>query len=269
MTSSAPILEARQIEVVYNHVQMAVQGLSISVPDGGIVAVLGPNGAGKSTLLRAITGFLPSENAAITDGEVHYQGQPITRLAPYEIARRGICIVPEDESIFATLSVEDNLKVVPHPRGDLAAAEAIGTLYEMFPVLARRRKQVAGYMSGGERKMLAMARAMVLEPKVLLVDELSFGLAPVIVEQLMGVLASINQRLGTSVVLVEQNAAAALAVADYAYIIETGRVVFDGTPEKLHANEDVQEFYLGMSERAGLRSYAEVKQYRRKRRWWG
>ncbi len=264
-----PILETRQLEVVYNHVQMAVQGLSITVPQGGIVAVLGPNGAGKTTLLRAITGFLASENAEVTDGDVFYDGQRTTGLPPHEIAHRGISIVPEDDSIFRTLTVDDNLRIVPHPRGEAARAEMAERMYELFPVLGERRRQVAGYMSGGERQMLAVARAMLLEPRVLLVDELSFGLAPVIVSRLMGVLLDINASQGTSILLVEQNASAALHIAQYAYIIETGRVVFDGTPEKLRSNADVQEFYLGMGESAGLRSYADVKQYRRKRRWWG
>lgn len=263
------VLDVRQVEVVYNKVQVAVRGISIAVPPGKVVAVLGPNGAGKTTLLRAISGFLPSESGAVTDGEVLLEGQPITGLVPHEIARRGICIVPEEQAIFATLSVEDNLKVVPHPGTEASRNATIERVYELFPRLADRRRQVAGYMSGGERKMLAMSRALLLKPRVMLVDELSFGLAPVIVNRLIGVLSEINQTEGTSIVLVEQNASAALSIAHYAYIIETGRVVFDGTPDQLRGNADVREFYLGLSEGAAEKSYAQVKQYRRKRRWGG
>ncbi|MPY91702.1 MAG: ATP-binding cassette domain-containing protein [Acidimicrobiia bacterium] len=265
--AARPLLECRQVEVVYNHVQVAIQGLSIEVPDGSIVAVLGPNGAGKTTLLRAITGFLPAENGEITDGEVRFDGQRISGLPPDEIARRGVCIVPEEESIFRSLPVEDNLRIVPHPGDEASRAGAMARIHELFPVLEERRKQVAGYMSGGERKMLAIARALLLAPRVLLVDELSFGLAPVIVTRLMGILSAINREQGTSIVLVEQNAASALRIAHYAYIIETGRVVFDGTPDMLRGNADVQRFYLGISDEAGIRSYADVKHYRRKRRW--
>jgi branched-chain amino acid transport system ATP-binding protein len=268
-TQPGNVLETRQIEVVYNKVQVAVRGLSIAVPEGKVVAVLGPNGAGKTTLLRAISGFLSSESGAVTGGEVLLDGQPITGLPPFEIARKGVCIVPEEQAIFATLSVEDNLRVVPHPGNDASRAAVIKRIFDLFPILADRRKQVAGYMSGGERKMLAMSRALLLQPRVMLVDELSFGLAPVIVDRLIGVIGEINRSEGTSIVLVEQNAAAALTVADYAYIIETGQVVFDGTPDQLRGNADVQEFYLGLSEGAGEKSYSEVKQYRRKRRWGG
>jgi branched-chain amino acid transport system ATP-binding protein len=263
------VLEVRQIEVVYNKVQVAVSGLSLAVPEGKIVAALGPNGAGKTTTLRAISGFLPSESGAVTDGDILLDGQSIKGLPPHLVARKGVCIMPEEQAIFASLTVEDNLRVVPHRGNDASRAETLAKIYDLFPRLAERRGQVAGYMSGGERKMLAMSRALLLRPRVMLIDELSFGLAPAIVEQLVGVLADINRTEGTSVLLVEQNASAALSIAHFAYIIETGRVTFSGTPEEMRDNPAVREAYLGLSESAGVKSYAEVAQYRRRRRWGG
>lgn len=263
------ILDVRQVEVVYNRVQVAVKGVSLQVPDKGIVVVLGPNGAGKSTLLRAISGFMPAENGQVTDGDVVFEGQSLRGLPPEKIAKLGVCIMPQEDAIFAGLSVDDNLRVVPHPGNEASRQELLATIFDLFPRLAERRRQLAGFMSGGERKMLAMARALLLKPKVMLVDELSFGLAPMVVEQLIGVLGDINAQQGTSVVLVEQNVAAALIIGQYAYIIETGQVVFEGSPEDLRGNDTIREHYLGLSEESGEKSYAEVKQYRRQHRWGG
>lgn len=267
--SGEVVLDVRQVEVVYNRVQVAVKGISLQVPDKGIVVVLGPNGAGKSTLLRAISGFMPAENGEVTDGDVVFEGRSIRGLPPERVAKLGVCIMPQEDAIFAGLSVDDNLRVVPHPGNDASRQQVVSLIFDLFPRLAERRKQLAGYMSGGERKMLAMSRALLLKPKVMLVDELSFGLAPLVVEQLIGVLGNINAEQGTSIVLVEQNAAAALSIAHYAYIIETGQVVFDGGPEDLRGNDTIREHYLGLSEEAGMKSYGEVKQYRRQRRWGG
>jgi branched-chain amino acid transport system ATP-binding protein len=263
------VLELRQIEVVYNKVQVAVAGLSLVVPEGKIVAVLGPNGAGKTTMLRAITGFLRSETGAVTDGDILLDGESIRGLPPHVVARKGVCLMPEEQAIFASLSVDDNLRVVPHPGGDASRAAAVDRIFELFPRLKERRNQIAGYMSGGERKMLAMARVLLLQPRVMLIDELSFGLAPVVVDLLVGVLADINRTEGTSVLLVEQNAAAALSIAHFGYIIETGKVAFTGTPAELGDNPAVREAYLGLSQGEGHRSYAEVARYRRRRRWGG
>jgi branched-chain amino acid transport system ATP-binding protein len=267
--SPSNILEVRQIEVVYNKVQTALAGVSLTVPDGSIVAVLGPNGAGKTTMLRAISGFLPSESGRVTDGDILLEGRSIKGLPPHVIARRGVCIMPEAQAIFSSLSVADNLRVMPHAAGERSRAETVERIYSLFPRLAERKNQTAGYMSCGERKMLAVSRALLLQPRVLLIDELSFGLAPVVVEQLIGVLAEINRMLGTSMLLVEQNAAAALSIAHHASIIESGRVAFSGTPDQLRGNPAVRELYLGLSEQAGVRSYADVTPYRRKRRWGG
>lgn len=263
------ILDVRQIEVVYNKVQIALAGLSLAVPEGEIVAVLGPNGAGKTTMLRAISGFLPSESGRVTDGEILLDGQSIKGMQPHVVARKGVCIMPEAQAIFASLSVADNLRVMPHPAGEQSRADTVERIYTLFPRLAERKNQTAGYMSGGERKMLAMSRSLLLQPRVLMIDELSFGLAPVVVAQLIEVLAEINRTVGTSVLLVEQNAAAALSIAHRAYIIESGRVAFTGTPDELRDNPAVRELYLGLSDQAGVKSYADVTQYRRKRRWGG
>lgn len=258
------VLRVEQLEVVYNHVQLAVQGLSIQVGADEIVAVLGTNGAGKTTTLRAISGFLPGDNAAITDGRIVLDGDDVTGRPPHNLARRGLVLVPERDKVFATLTVQENLAVVSGGRRDPAAAAALHAVEELFPVLLERRKQLAGYLSGGERQMLAIAKALLLKPRVLLVDELSFGLAPKVVETLMHTLVEVHRTQGTAVLLVEQNALAALRIADYAYVLENGRVVFDGTPERVHEHDDIREFYLG-----GTEGFTDLKQYKRKRRWWG
>jgi branched-chain amino acid transport system ATP-binding protein len=236
------------------------------VPAGNIVAVLGANGAGKTTTLRAISGFLPSDSAAVTDGTVHFGATELTGKEPHAIARRGVVLIPERNKVFTTLSVQDNLRLVPTPkdRGDPAATAAL--IHELFPVLAERAKQQAGYLSGGERQMLAIAQALMLEPTVLLADELSLGLAPALVWRILDAVREVNRQRGTSVLLVEQNAAAALEVADYVYVLETGRLALEGTPAELLEDADVQRFYLGTGAESGERSYAEVTRSRRKRR---
>jgi branched-chain amino acid transport system ATP-binding protein len=262
------LLKVEQLEVVYNHVQLAVQGLSIKVRPGEIVAILGTNGAGKTTTLRAITGFLPGDNAEITDGSVIFEGADIVGRPPHVLAKQGIVLVPERDKVFTTLTVEENFEVVPRLRGTEEMQRALPLVQELFPALADRRKQIAGFLSGGERQMLAIARALLLAPRVLLVDELSFGLAPRLVETLMDSLRLINERDGVAILLVEQNAAAALKVAHYAYVLEQGRVVFDGTPALVQQQEDIREFYLGGSD-GGDAGFRNLKQYKRRRRWWG
>ncbi|MDX6234159.1 MAG: branched-chain amino acid transport system ATP-binding protein [Nocardioidaceae bacterium] len=257
----AAVLRVEQLEVVYNHVQLAVQGLSLRVGTDEIVAVLGTNGAGKTTTLRAISGFLPGDNADITDGQVLLDDAPVTGRAPHELARRGVVLVPERDKVFTTLTVEENLAVVNKRTRNSEVGQAV---VDLFPVLQERRKQVAGYLSGGERQMLAIAKALMLAPRVLLVDELSFGLAPKLVETLMQTLVDVHRVQGTAILLVEQNALAALSIADYAYVLENGRVVFDGTPERVNEHEDIREFYLG-----GTEGFTDLKQYKRRRRWWG
>ncbi len=260
------LLEVNKLEVVYFREIMAIQGVSLKVPEGSTVAILGVNGAGKSTTLRAISGFLGLDNAEITDGTIEFHGDKLRRnIPPHETAHRGIILVPERDKVFATITVEENLQV-PQPSGKQKFT--LAEVYSYFPVLKERRRQVAGYLSGGERQMLAIGEALLCQPELLLVDELSLGLAPAIVTELMGILQRLRSDLGITILLVEQNAAASLKIADYGYVMENGRVVLDGTPEKLMAHEDVREFYLGFDDK-GVKNYKDVKQYRRTRRWWG
>lgn len=263
-SATAALLRVEQLEVVYNHVQLAVQGLSIQVGGNEIVAVLGTNGAGKTLTLRAITGFLPVDDAEITDGRVIFDAEDVTNQSPHHLVKRGLVLVPERDKVFTTLTVEENLSVVGGGRRGATEAKALGRIDESFPNLLKQRRQLAGYLSGGERQMLAIARGLLLSPRVLLVDELSFGLGPRVVEALMTTLKQIRDSQGTSILIVEQNAEAALRIADYVYVLENGRVVFDGTPERVHEHEDVREFYLG-----SVTGFTELKQYKRRRRWWG
>jgi len=258
------VLEVTQLEVVYNRVATAIQGVSLEVPANSVVALVGTNGAGKSTTLRAISGFLPSEDVEITDGAIKYEDRRIDKEPPHRNARSGLILVPEREKVFATLNVRDNLEFAARG-GAITMDHVLG----YFPRLRERERQLAGYMSGGEKQMLAIGMAMLCSPKLLLIDELSLGLAPITIKDLMEKLRLINKELGLTVLLVEQNAHAALAIADYGYVMEGGRVVFKGDAQELRSHPDVQEFYLGGGQRAEQKNYRDVKQYRRKRRWWG
>jgi branched-chain amino acid transport system ATP-binding protein len=275
MVEPEVLLDVHKLEVVYHRVAIAVQGVSLRVSRGQIVALLGTNGAGKTTTLRAISGFLGADDAQITDGTVTYLGQVVNGRVPHELARRGLVIVPEREKVFESLTVQENLLASGTTRANNRAGGGrkdgkvrLDLVYEYFPVLVQRRGQIAGYLSGGERQMLAIGSALLCQPTVLLVDELSLGLAPLVVQHLMELLQRLRGELGLTILLVEQNVAAALEVADYGYVMENGRVVYDGTPARLMAHEDVQEFYLGMG-RGAARSYRDVRQYRRRRRWFG
>jgi len=255
-----------QIEVTYNRVAVAIHDISLVVPAGRIVAVLGANGAGKTTTLRAVSGFLPGDGATVTNGSVRYGETTLTGRKPHVIARQGVVLIPERNKVFATLSVEDNLRCVQVPKGRGDPRGTAALIDELFPVLSGRRRQLAGYLSGGERQMLAIAKALLLEPAVLLADELSLGIAPVLVTRIIEAVQRINKERGTGVLLVEQNAAAALTIADHVYVLETGRVVLEGTPAELSKRADVRQFYLGTSDAAGERSYADVTRWRRRRR---
>ena len=260
-----PLLELENVEVVYHRVATAIQGVSLRVPERAIVALLGTNGAGKTTTLRAISGFLGADDAAVVEGRIAFLGETVTGRAPHELARRGLVLVPERDKVFETLTVQENLRaLVP---GRRAGAIDLERVFHYFPVLAERRRQLAGYLSGGERQMLALGTALLCRPVVLLVDELSLGLAPIVVESLMEMIRRLRNELGLAVLLVEQNAGAALGVADHGYVMEHGRIVYDGTRERLLAHEDIREFYLGVGRSADRKSYTEVKQYRRRRRW--
>jgi len=260
-----PLLALENVEVVYHRVATAIQSVSLQVPERGLVALLGTNGAGKTTTLRAISGFLGADDAAIVAGRVVFLGETLNGRRPHEVARRGVVLVPERDKVFETLTVQENLRaLVPgHGREGLDLERVL----HYFPVLADRRRQVAGYLSGGERQMLSLATALLCRPRVLLVDELSFGLAPLVVENLMDLVRRLRDELGIAVLLVEQNAGAALSIADHGYVMEHGRIVYDGPRERLLAHDDVREFYLGLGGGADRRRYTEVKQYRRRRRW--
>jgi len=266
---TAALLTLEKLEVVYHRAITAVQGITLAVDPGSIVALLGTNGAGKTTTLRAISGFLGIDDARVTEGAIIFKGERIENRPPHENTRRGIVLVPERDKVFPNLTVAENL-AAPLARAGAAMErrrhEALA--YEFFPQLAGLRHRVGGLLSGGERQMLALASGLVCEPELLLVDELSLGLAPVLVEDLLRRLAEIRRRLGIGVLLVEQSATVALDIADYGYVMENGRIVLDGTAERLRRHPDIQEFYLGRKS-GERRSYREVKQYRRSRRWYG
>jgi len=262
------VLEISNVEVVYNEVILVLRGLSIVVPDGKIVALLGANGAGKTTTLRAISGLLDIHGGKVTKGTVTLNGERIDGREAAAIVRSGITQVMEGRRTFADLTVQENLACGAYTNRDKAAVkEAYGRVMDLFPRLAERRNQVAGYMSGGEQQMLAIGRALMAQPKLLILDEPSLGLAPLLVQQIRDIIVDIN-RDGTSVLLIEQNAVMALSIAHYGYVMETGRVVLDGPAQKLLADEDVREFYLGLHGDEGERkSFRDVKHYKRRKRW--
>jgi branched-chain amino acid transport system ATP-binding protein len=265
---SAPILSLDAVEVVYKRAITAVQGISMEVHEGQIVAILGTNGAGKTTILRAISGFLGLDDARVTEGRILFNGGRIENARPDHVARAGLALVPEREKVFPNLTVAENL-VIPVSNASAAERrEREAFVMGCFPRLARLSARTAGLLSGGERQMLAIAAALMAHPKVLLIDELSLGLAPVVVGELAETIARIRRDLGLTIVLVEQSAPVALGIADYGYVIENGRVVLDGTADRLRDHPDIKDFYLGQT-RGDRRSYRDVKQYRRSRRWYG
>jgi branched-chain amino acid transport system ATP-binding protein len=264
--ASPAILSVSGLEVVYGDVILALRGVSLDVPKGSVVALLGANGAGKTTLLRAVTGLLGVHRGKITKGTVALDGERVTGADPASLVRRGVAQVMEGRRIFAELTVDENLRAGAFTvRSKPARDEASERVMELFPQLASRRRQVAGYLSGGEQQMLAIGRALMQSPRLLLLDEPSLGLAPLIVEQIADIVRTVNAQ-GTSVLLVEQNAAMALSIADQGYVLENGKVVKDGAAARLADDKDIQEFYLGVGE-AGRRSFRDVKSYRRKKRW--
>ena len=261
------MLNLSNVEVVYNDVILVLRGLSIDVPDGQIVALLGANGAGKTTTLRTITGLLDVHEGVITKGTVNYDGTELNDLRPDEIVRRGITQVMEGRRVFSEMTVDENLVcggITMKDKGQHQAAYQ--RVMDLFPRLAERRKQVAGYLSGGEQQMLAIGRALMSEPKLLALDEPSLGLAPKLVEQIRDIIVDINEQ-GTSVLLIEQNAMMALSIANYGYVMEQGKVVMDGDGQKLLADDDVREFYLGLHGEGEKRSFRDVKHYKRRKRW--
>ena len=261
------MLQVNNIEVIYSDVILVLKGLSLSVPRGQIVALLGSNGAGKSTTLKAISGLLKSEEGEVTDGEVLFEGDKINGRDPEEIVRRGIFQVMEGRRVFEDLTVEENLRCGAHTRKDSGVREDFERVYGYFPPIRDRRKVLAGYLSGGEQQMLAIGRALMARPKLMLLDEPSLGLSPLLVREIFGIIREINEKEKTTILLVEQNAHVALSISSYGYIMENGKVVLDGETQVLASNEDVKEFYLGMTELGTRKSYKETKHYRRRKRW--
>jgi branched-chain amino acid transport system ATP-binding protein len=260
------MLALKNVEVVYDDVILVLKGLSLEVPDGKIIALLGSNGAGKSTTLKAISGLLHAEEGEVTDGAIELDGKRIETLAPDDIVRRGVFQVMEGRRVFEDLTVDENIVVGGYTRSDRAGLKRDHEMcFEYFPRLKERRKKLAGYLSGGEQQMLAISRALMARPKLILLDEPSLGLAPLLVREIFGIIVRVNKEQGTSFLLVEQNANLALGIADYGYIMEGGRIVLDGEPDKLRANEDVKEFYLGGG--AGETRYKNLKFYKRRKRW--
>jgi branched-chain amino acid transport system ATP-binding protein len=265
-TDANVVLSAQGVEVVYRDVLLGLRGVSLEVKRGSIVAVLGSNGSGKTTLLRALTGLLDVHRGKVTKGSMQFEGQPLERRDPASIVRAGMAQVMEGRRIFPALTVDENLRTGAYTvRSTAQIRENYDRVLSLFPVLVDRRTSTAGYLSGGEQQMVAIGRALMSSPTLLLLDEPSLGLAPLIVEQIAGIVREVNAQ-GTSVVLVEQNATMALSLADHGYVLENGRVVKDGPGAELLADKDIQEFYLGVGD-AGRKSFRDVKTYRRRKRW--
>ena len=264
----APLLTVNNIEVIYDHVILVLKGVSLAVEEGSIVALLGANGAGKTTTLKAISNLLASERGDVTKGSIEFRGRRIDRATPWELVKLGVVQVMEGRHCFQHLTVEENLLTGAFTRSANRAAirEDLERVYQYFPRLKERRKSQAGYTSGGEQQMTAIGRALMAKPRMILLDEPSMGLAPQIVEEIFDIVRSLNEKEGVSFLLAEQNTSVALRHADYGYILENGRVVMDGPASDLATNEDVKEFYLGIST-AGRKSFRDSKHYRRRKRW--
>ena len=266
--AAPPLLAVNNVEVIYDHVILVLKGVSLDVPEGSIVALLGANGAGKSTTLKAISGLLKAERGDVTKGSIEFGGRRVDRMSPSELVGLGVVQVMEGRHCFAHLTVEENLLTGAYSRGGGRAetAAALERVYSYFPRLKLRRGSQAGYTSGGEQQMTALGRALMAQPKMILLDEPSMGLAPQIVEEIFEIVRNLNQKEKVSILLAEQNTHMALRFARYGYILENGRVVMDGEAAALSANEDVKEFYLGLSA-GGRKSFREAKHYRRRKRW--
>lgn len=261
------MLHLNNVEVMYDRVILVLKGMSLHVPEGKIVTLLGSNGAGKTSTLRAISGLLKSENGQVTDGYIEFQGKRLDASDPEGAVKQGIFQVMEGRRVFEHLTVEENLLAGAHTRTDRRNLKSdIQAVYQYFPKLEMLRQRTAGYLSGGEQQMLAIGRALMAKPKLMLLDEPSLGLAPLLVKEIFSIIKKINQVEGTTILVVEQNANLALSIADFGYIMENGRIVMEGSVETLVSNQDVREFYLGLSD-LGKRSYRDVKHYKRRKRW--
>jgi branched-chain amino acid transport system ATP-binding protein len=262
------MLQVNNIEVVYMNVIQVLRGVSLSVGDGKIVALLGANGAGKTTTLKAVSGMLRTEEGEVTEGSIDFDGKRIDRYGPEGVAALGISQAMEGRRVLEHLSVEENLYIGAYRRkGRSEVKKDIEMVFDYFPQIKRLRHQMSGYLSGGEQQMLVIGRALMARPKLVLLDEPSLGLAPLLVQEIYEIIGRINSEQKMAILLVEQNARAALGIANYGYVMENGRVVLEGPAEKLKDNEDVQEFYMGLSTVGSRKSYREIKHYRRRKRW--
>ncbi|MBN2688800.1 MAG: ABC transporter ATP-binding protein [Deltaproteobacteria bacterium] len=265
--NTIPLLQINNISVVYSDVIQVLKGVSLTVERGTIVSLLGSNGAGKTTTLKAISGLLKPENGRVTDGTIMFDSKTVQNSAPEDITRMGIIQVLEGRQPFKYLTIEENLRVGTATRWGKPYKRDMDMIYEYFPPLIKRRKSLAGYCSGGELQMLVIGRALLAHPKLLLLDEPSLGLAPLVVKEIFRIIRRINEEQGTTIILVEQNAAMALQIAHYGYVMENGKIVMEGKAEELRENPDVREFYLGMAASGTTKSYRNVKSYKRRKRW--
>jgi branched-chain amino acid transport system ATP-binding protein len=262
-----PLLLVNNIEVIYHNVILVLKGMSLQVNEGQIVTILGNNGAGKTTTLKAISGLLASENGKVTDGFVQFRGQRIDRTSPEKIVRMGIFQVMEGRRVFGDLTVEENLVIGGHTnKNTRKMKQDMEKVFHYFPRMVQRRHTLAGYISGGEQQMLVIGRGLMASPRLMLLDEPSMGLSPLLVSEIFAIIKRINKDEGVTIVLVEQNARLALSIADHGYVMENGRIVLDDQADKLAENADIKEFYLGLTE-VGKKSYREVKHYKRRKRW--
>ena len=262
------MLSINNIEVVYDNVILVLKGVSLEVKGGAITTLLGANGAGKSTTLKAISGILFTERGNITKGSITLEGKPINGTRPFDVTKLGIAQVFEGRRVFESLTCEENLMAGAHLQGDMAIVrQGIERVFTYFPRIKERRGQLAGYLSGGEQQMLVIGRALMSNPKVVLLDEPSLGLAPMLIDEIFGIIKRLVEQEKLTVLLVEQNAAIALQVADQGYVMENGRIVLEGTAAALRDNSDIREFYLGLNEGGARKSYRDVKHYKRRKRW--
>jgi branched-chain amino acid transport system ATP-binding protein len=268
LSSKTSILRLNNIEVMYQEVILVLKGVSLEISEGGIVALLGANGAGKSTTLKAISGLLKHEDGEVTDGSIEFLGERIDRKDAEEIAKMGIIQVIEGRRVFEHLSVEENLRVGAHLRRDNSAVgSGLEAVYHFFPRLKQMRNVTAGFISGGEQQMLVMGRAMMAQPRLILLDEPSMGLAPMLIKEIFEITTRLNREERVPILLVEQNVKLALTVAPYAYVLENGRLVMDGTSDRLIQNPDIRDFYLGLTDLGTRKSFRQVKHYKRRKRW--
>ena len=261
------MLTLNNVEVIYDEVILVLRGLSLTVPEGQIVALLGSNGAGKSTTLKAVSGLLPTEHGEVTDGQIVFDGQNVTKVDAAARVRLGMSLCMEGRHIFEHLTVAENLVAGAYSRDRSDAATDLEMVYDFLPKMADMRARIAGYLSGGEQQMLAIGRALMSKPRLLMLDEPSLGLAPLLVEEIFGFIKRLNVEMGMTVLVIEQNARRALEIADVGYIMEQGRIVLEGTGAELAENPDVKEFYLGLGDEGTRKSYRDVKHYKRRKRW--